>query len=831
MGRLEELTSGASVKGILPHCLVTVVEVKWYGSAGVELTFRDAVGHLDRVLLYRDREQGLEIVPPGHSWSFTADGEILQLVSEAYRVRLASGADASPSASLIPAGAPSHNGNGTPERSSSLFEEGRTEGELHDSIHFAAATLSYQLAEEQLVLEEKRLAHAVVQPGHQGDGEGDLVSPRQAEAFFLKAVRFFGAQVSEPEPGYYEITQFPASLSGLDGAFKPELTRDKRIAFDPEKLSASGKPLAEMVDPGHPLMKAVVDLVLDSRRDALRQGAVLVDPGDSGEEMRVLFYLEHAVEEIRAAETGGGHVLSRQVQFVELNARGEVAMVDGTPYLDYRPLTEDEHSLVAPLREEGWIRDGLEDQALEFAVAETVPRHFQTVKRHQEELIARAATAVRDRIREDFKAREGEGEESGTNGQPESQQVAELESQLQQHVEELERKRQIFPLPPLVVGGVLVVPAGLLVRLREGHQGEPDEWAREPGRNGASGRSGDVSTESEGEPRHDGENSWQGIIDQLQQKDLQKEEPREERPLREEERYHQDNTALFSGVPGLVQSHQPELMPRVRQQGESLRSGAAGRRRIAGVPLDLQGEWEAHAARLQEEVPGNIPLVIRNEVDKGIAVWIPPGKFPMGSKIGNKDEKPVHIVQVDGFYMDLYPVTNVQFAKFVQATGALDWESPAGYADHPVVSVTWENARAYCEWAGKRLPAEAEWEKAARGVDGRNYPWGDEFDTVNGNGLRTGYAGTSPVGNFPSGKSPYGILDMAGNVWEWVSDWYDATYYAWSRGSNPKGPDSGEHRVLRGGAWICHANYLRSTKRDHQPPDYQSNFIGFRCVS
>ena len=202
----------------------------------------------------------------------------------------------------------------------------------------------------------------------------------------------------------------------------------------------------------------------------------------------------------------------------------------------------------------------------------------------------------------------------------------------------------------------------------------------------------------------------------------------------------------------------------------------------------------------------------------------------MGSKTGSKDEKPVHTVQLDGFYMDIYPVTNVQYAKFVQAAGVRDWNLPAGYADHPVVGVSWGNAKAYCDWAGKRLSTEAEWEKSARGGDSRDYPWGKGFEVGNANALGAGYTNTSPVGIFPSGKSPYGVLDMAGNVWEWVADWYDATYYAWGNSSNPKGPDRGEHRVVRGGSWICHTNYLRCTKRDHQPENYRSRFIGFRCV-
>jgi formylglycine-generating enzyme required for sulfatase activity len=204
----------------------------------------------------------------------------------------------------------------------------------------------------------------------------------------------------------------------------------------------------------------------------------------------------------------------------------------------------------------------------------------------------------------------------------------------------------------------------------------------------------------------------------------------------------------------------------------------------------------------------------------------------MGDRHGDRDEKPVHQVHLDAFYLDLHPVTQAQYLCFVSQTGhgQQEWEPVLAADDHPVVMVSWEDAVAYCHWAKKRLPSEAEWEKAARGPDGRTYPWGSSFEPGRANVVGRGYAGTAPAGNFPSGASPYGLLDMAGNVWEWAADFYAADYYAWSPTHNPTGPDKGSHRVVRGGCWICHPRYLRCAKRERQPSTCRSRFIGFRGV-
>jgi formylglycine-generating enzyme required for sulfatase activity len=224
----------------------------------------------------------------------------------------------------------------------------------------------------------------------------------------------------------------------------------------------------------------------------------------------------------------------------------------------------------------------------------------------------------------------------------------------------------------------------------------------------------------------------------------------------------------------------------------------------------------------------------------GSMVVIPAGEFTMGSQDGDADERPEHKVHVDSFSIDVYEVTVGQYAEFLRAEGfhsPLDWNTmnQLAYQKRPVSNVDWEDAAAYCKWAGKRLPTEAEWEKAARGTDGRVYPWGNDPPTsLHANYGKAGshnYEALAPVGTLENGKSPYGLYDMAGNVWEWVSDWYDNNYYKNSPQQNPEGLPTGGFKVIRGGAWNTSARTLRSSDRYWDPPSFRSlYFPGFRCA-
>ena len=235
---------------------------------------------------------------------------------------------------------------------------------------------------------------------------------------------------------------------------------------------------------------------------------------------------------------------------------------------------------------------------------------------------------------------------------------------------------------------------------------------------------------------------------------------------------------------------------------------------------------------------------VLSEKDDSPLVRIPAGEFLMGSEMGYPAERPVHRVSVEAFYLGVHPVTNEQYARFVAETGHrlpyLDdrrvqqenWHPeththPLARAKHPVVLVSWRDAQAYCEWAGGRLPTEAEWEWAARGgAEGKLYPWGDDIDPVFANYDNPN--GTTPVCSYPA--NGYGLHDMAGNVWEWVADWYDPHYYARSPRENPLGPETGTTKILRGGAWLLFPEFCRVAYRFRNSPNFRFNLIGFRLA-
>jgi sulfatase modifying factor 1 len=273
---------------------------------------------------------------------------------------------------------------------------------------------------------------------------------------------------------------------------------------------------------------------------------------------------------------------------------------------------------------------------------------------------------------------------------------------------------------------------------------------------------------------------------------------------------------------------------------------------LTGTPSPMPTHTATHTAT-PTPTPTEIGTPISSEPAAGTIkviggvemVYVPSGAFTMGSEIGDADvnERPVHDVWLSGFWTDRYEVTNAQYRSCVHAgkcqRPAYDKSNTRGdyfvnsrYDDHPVIFVSADDATAYCQWVGKRLPTEAEWEKAAS-WDWRSgtkfiWPWGNAFDDSK---VRDGERDdTFRVGKHPEGASPYCAMDMAGNVLEWTADWYDEDYYKISSDSNPKGPSQGSGRVVRGGTWWDTQTDLRTTRRRYKPANAREAYLGFRCA-
>ena len=222
-------------------------------------------------------------------------------------------------------------------------------------------------------------------------------------------------------------------------------------------------------------------------------------------------------------------------------------------------------------------------------------------------------------------------------------------------------------------------------------------------------------------------------------------------------------------------------------------------------------------------------------------ISIPAGSFIRGTDLGGFDERPQRMLALGAFTIDRYEVTNHQYQQFVDATGHRKSGPPARYAknmskmlsiNQPVVYVSWEDAKAYCQWKGKRLPTEAEWEKAMRGSDGRLWPWGNVEQPNGANWARVqdGHEVSAIVGTVLTDKSPYGVMDGAGNVMEWVEDWYAERYFEEAQEQNPQGPDHGVFRALRGGGYATTGADIRITSRSKMIQDFRDETIGFRCA-
>ena len=305
------------------------------------------------------------------------------------------------------------------------------------------------------------------------------LQPHFIAGFFKAAFEHLGGTLYPREPLRYEVTHVPitirnrASMLGRGAV----LSKYERVTFHKEAIQQPGKATAEFVCPGNPLMDAVTNMILEKYRGMLRQGTILVDPLDAGEEPRVLYYLEHAMQDSRPGRGGERRVISKQMQFVEINALNEARSAGSAPFLDYQPMTDELRPLVDSILENDWLRGDLESSIRAYAAEKLVPEHLQDVRARREESIAKTEAAVRDRLMKeisywDYRAEELKAQEQTgrTNARLNSdlarRRADELQARLQKRMEELEQERHISATPPVIVGGALVVPMGLLNKLQ-----------------------------------------------------------------------------------------------------------------------------------------------------------------------------------------------------------------------------------------------------------------------------------------------------------------------------------------------------------------------------
>ena len=340
----------------------------------------------------------------------------------------------------------------------------------------------------QDLLEERALAHDAMDASRVQRIREDMVraearrlQPHYVESFFREAFQRLGGAARQREARRYEITHVPAPVRNRDrliGIGEPVLPRYERIAFEKSLVAPQGQPPAAFVCPGHPLLDAVIDLTLERHRDLLKRGAVLVDERDEGDKPRVLFYLEHAIQDASLTRSGDRRIVSKRMLYVELDADGVTRHLHYAPYLDYRPLSEDDPGLASILDrpECAWIDRELEKKAQRYAVASVVPEHLAEVRTSRLALITKTEAAVKDRLTkeinywdhraEELKLQEQAGRTGARLNSGEARKRADmLQARLRKRLEELRLEAQISPLPPVVLGGLLVVPKGLIDKM------------------------------------------------------------------------------------------------------------------------------------------------------------------------------------------------------------------------------------------------------------------------------------------------------------------------------------------------------------------------------
>jgi hypothetical protein len=347
---------------------------------------------------------------------------------------------------------------------------------------------AFNKAELQDLLEEHALAHDSMDASRvfriredMERAEARRLQPHYIESFFLEAFKGLGGAVRQREARRFEVAHVPAPVRNRDrliGVGEPVLPRYERIVFEKHLIAPQGQPLAAFVCPGHPLLDATLDLVIERHRDLLRRGAVLVDERDGGTEPRMLFYLEHAIQDASTTRSGERRVVSKRMLYVEMSPDGATRHLQYAPYLDYRPLNADEPGIatIVGRSECAWIGRDLEQKAQSYAIANVVPEHLEEVRTRKLGLIVKTEAAVKDRLTkeinywdhraEDLKHQEQAGRLNARLNSNEARKRADtLQARLEKRMDELRLEAKLSPLPPVILGGLLVVPAGLLVRI------------------------------------------------------------------------------------------------------------------------------------------------------------------------------------------------------------------------------------------------------------------------------------------------------------------------------------------------------------------------------
>ena len=351
-----------------------------------------------------------------------------------------------------------------------------------------AVSHAFDRKELEDLLEERALAHDAMDASRVRRVREDMeraearkLQPHYIESFFLEAFKQLGGTLRQREPRRYEVTHVPAPIRNRDrliGVGEPVLQRYERIAFEKSLITPIGQPLAAFVCPGHPLLDSVLDLTLERNRDLLRRGTVLVDERDASDTPRVLFYLEHAIQDASLTRAGERRVVSKQMLYVELDSAGNTRHLQYAPYLDYRPLKPEEPAIADILArpECSWITRELEQKAQGHAIAQVVPEHLQEVRGRRLEWIEKTRAAVKDRLTkeinywdhraEELKLQEQAGKVNARlNSQEARRRADDLQGRLQKRMEQLELESQISALPPVILGGLVVVPIGLLAKI------------------------------------------------------------------------------------------------------------------------------------------------------------------------------------------------------------------------------------------------------------------------------------------------------------------------------------------------------------------------------